>query len=154
MLVSTLTRVVELRDWDAFVREIYGKPYKFQQQDGGQDRGTVYFSLPLNEDELEDSRESAYSASEFPEVPNGEFRCVAFEDWLQRDPTTPLNPTEKERTNFERHLCAPVRPWCADESYIKLYWERNFYPPFEVLVDDLHKKGLLPDGEYAIVIDW
>lgn len=34
------------------------------------------------------------------------------------------------------------------------FWERNFYPSLEMVASDLHARGLLPEGEYQIVIDW
>jgi len=36
----------------------------------------------------------------------------------------------------------------------EMFWERNFYPNIDMIVNDLHAKGLLPAGDYQIVIDW
>jgi hypothetical protein len=35
-----------------------------------------------------------------------------------------------------------------------MWWGRNFYPELSVVVNDLHAKGLLDEGEYEIDIDW
>ena len=41
-----------------------------------------------------------------------------------------------------------------DSWLIDLWWKRNFYPDIEMVANDLHAKGLLEAGEYAIDIDW
>ena len=35
-----------------------------------------------------------------------------------------------------------------------MFWERNFYPHVEMVMNDLHAKGLVEAGEYVIDIDW
>lgn len=48
------------------------------------------------------------------------------------------------------------KSWLATEPrrYISMLWERNFYPDVQMIVNDLHNKGLLEAGEYYIEIDW
>ena len=35
-----------------------------------------------------------------------------------------------------------------------LWWERNFYPYIDMIINDLYEKGLVEEGDYAIEIDW
>ena len=122
-------KMIKCSDWDNFVREVYGRPYCYQQQDGCKSRGVVLFSVPASypeDDEMNDS---------IPEVVNGEEMGVKFKVWLERDPKQPL---KTEPSTLSRGL----------------WWERNFYPDFDTVVNDLHEKGLLPEGSYYINIDW
>ena len=41
-----------------------------------------------------------------------------------------------------------------DNDYLSMWWERNFYPDLQMVANDLHRKGNLPDGDYVINIDW
>lgn len=56
-------QVIGVSEWDAFVKQTYGRPYSFQQQDGCQSRGVFRFSVP---DAAED-----YERESVPEVVNG-----------------------------------------------------------------------------------
>ena len=114
---------------DTLVEETYKKPYVFQQQDGCKDRGTTSFDIPI--DYPED-----YKRDSIPEVINGDTMGVSFKAWLERDPKEPLNGSE-------------TSDWDVD-----LFWERNFYPHPEILLNDLHARGLIPAGELVIDIDW
>ncbi len=58
---------------------------------------------------------------------------VTFAAWIERDP---------EQTMLH------------DPSNRELWWERNFYPSVDMIMKDLHEKGLIEAGEYAIEIDW
>ena len=69
------------------------------------------------------------------EANNYEIMGVKFETWLKRDPKQPL---KNQQYDWE----------------LGMFWERNFYPDIDTLANDLHKKGLLEAGEYAINIDW
>ena len=62
---------------------------------------------------------------------------VSFKAWLERDPKQKLND-KVDRDNFS----------------LNLWWERNFYPSIDMIINDLHKKGLIEEGEYVIEIDW
>jgi len=125
---------IELQDWNDFVTETYDRPYHFQQQEGCKSRGTFRFNVPLDDWPSED-----YGVhDEIPETINGEVMCVKFDKWLERDPKEPLSHSDPSSIEFD----------------LRLWWHRNFYPSIHMLIDDLHKKGLLEEGEYAIIIDW
>lgn len=119
-------KIIDVSDWDALVKTTYGRPYSFQQQDGCQNRGLVRFTVP---DQAEDHEQDSV-----PEVVNHATMGVSFAAWLKRDPKAPI----------------------ADDGtqWLDLWWERNFYPSFQVVANDLHSKGLLEAGSYAIDIDW
>lgn len=122
--------VIDVSDWDKLVKETYGRPYSFQQQDGCKDRGKEYITVPCYPEDFENDT--------VPEIINGEEMGVSFAVWLACD------PEEK-------------KPFCISEygnDFSDLWWERNFYPSVSMIVNDLHAKGLLPAGEYMIDIDW
>jgi hypothetical protein len=118
-------QMIEVSDWDRLVTKTYGKVYSFQQQDDCKDRGIHRLTVP--------SPAEDYENDTVPEVINGSEMGVSFAAWLARDP--------KEWKGAARHD--------AD-----LFWERNFYPDVQMIANDLHAKGLLPEGEYCINIDW
>lgn len=121
-------RVIEVSDWDDFVSEVYGRPYCLQQQDGCYDRGNVYITVP--EKHVED-----YEATSIPRVVNHKEKGISFEAWLKEDPKAPM---ADGRTDYS----------------IGLWWDRNCYPALGMIVNDLHAKGLLEEGDYTINIDW
>ena len=126
-----IEKVVEVSDWNEFIKEIYGRPYDFQQQDGCMDRGVFRILVPQK-------YYDDYEATSIPEIVNGPDMGVSFEAWLARDPKTPLSEDDS-----------------AGDSYaLKMWWERNFFPNIDMIINDLHKRGLLEAGEYAINIDW
>lgn len=107
------------------VKRTYGRPYNFQQQDGCKPRGTFRFTVPDVAGDYENET-----------IENGidsEDMGVSFKSWLERDP--------KLCKGFSR-------------MYLDMFWERNFYPDVQMIVNDLHSKGLLESGEYFIEIDW
>ncbi len=123
-------KVIDVQDWDELVEKTYGRPYKFQQQDGCKSRGVFRFSVPPAYDDDCDFRRDSV-----PEVANHEKMGVSFAAWLKRDP---------------KQLIAE-----GNESWlINLWWARNFYPNIQMVANDLHSKGLLEAGEYTINIDW
>jgi len=128
--------IISVQDFDKLVQETYRKYYSFQQQDGCKSRQTVYITVP-------DIETNDVERDTIPEVVNGEEEGVNFKAWLERDIKQGLkgDPTiGKEAT---------------DEQWrIELWWARNFYPDVQMIVNDLHSKGLLPAGEYGINIDW
>lgn len=127
MLKFENTKVVQVSDWDDLVKKTYGKPYSFQQQDGCQSRGIVRIEVPSDGYDFENLS--------IPEEINGDETGVSFASWLARDVTQ----TVGDETSS----------WS-----IPMFWERNFYPSMDILIDDLHAKGLLDAGEYVIHIDW
>jgi hypothetical protein len=121
-------KMIEVSDWDKLVSDTYGKPYKFQQQDGCQSRGIFHLTIPSEytcDDEMND---------EIPEIINGETMGVKFEKWLERDPMQPV----AGRTDYG----------------VGLWWNRNFYPDIHTVANDLYKRGLIEAGKYSIEIDW
>ena len=127
MSIAKSVNMIEVQDWDNLVSKTYGRPYNFQQQDDCQGRGTFGLTIPSKyTDDFENDS--------VPEVINGEEMGVSFKAWLERDPETPVGKRD-------------------DDSGIKLFWERNFYPNIEMVANDLHEKGLIEAGDYVIEID-
>lgn len=123
-------KVIEVQDWDELVEKTYGRTYSFQQQDGCKPRGCFEFNVPEDEYNFENDT--------VPEIVNHKEMGVSFAAWLARDPKQKLN-TEDE--------------WDREHG-LNLWWSRNFYPDVSMIINDLHKKGLLEVGEYIINIDW
>jgi hypothetical protein len=126
-----IEKMIEVDDWDKVVKETYGRPYNFQQQDGCKSRGIVRLTVP----------EKIYwehDKDTVPEIVNHEERGVRFKAWLERDPNKKI-PKKDERFS---------------NDFTEMWWERNFYPEFQHVANDLHEKGLLEAGEYYINIDW
>lgn len=132
MIKYTNKKVISLQDWDDLVEKTYGRRYSFQQQDGCKSRGTFDFSVPF------DDYESDFENDSLPEKVNHEEMGVSFKAWLARDPKQPLKDEEKG----------------SDQWRIDLWWERNFYPSFDMVAKDLFEKGLIEKGDYVIDIDW
>lgn len=124
MLKYKLVKFVDVDDWDNLVQETYRKPYNFQQQDGCKDRQVVDITVPTFDID--------YGTED---TNDGEKQGVSFKAWLERDPEEPI----------------------PNEEYIwqrKSFWEWDFYPHINMLINDLHSKGLLEAGNYKINIDW
>ena len=119
---------IDLQDFDELVVKTYGRPYSFQQQDGCKDRGTESFTVPIK-------NPYDFKTNEIPEIVNGEEMGVSFAAWLARDP--------KQEIKGQKY-----------DGELDLFWERNFYPSLDIVVNDLHSKGLIDEGEYMIIIDW
>lgn len=135
MLKYNNVKCVAVDDWDSLVKETYGKPYSFQQQDGCKPQGTTHvFSVPHKS--LAEAMD--YKRDTIPEKVNGDVMGVSFKAWLERDPLQPLNNGRKRPNSWD----------------IDLFWERNFYPAMEMIAQDLYEKGLIEAGEYQIDIDW
>ena len=124
-------KILEVNEFDDLVSDHYNRPYSFQQQDDCKDRATYYFKLPL-EHKPED-----YENDTVPEKVNDPKMGVSFKAWLARDPNQLLS-SEKDNNDWS----------------LSMWWERNFYPHFDILINDLHEKGILEAGEYGINIDW
>lgn len=127
MIKTTSKQIIVVSDWDDLVKQTYGKPYNFQQQDDCKDRGTHHITVPGGADDFE--RDTIH------EEINGDDMGVSFAAWQARDP--------KEWNGSPNKAC-----------FINMFWERNFYPEVQMIANDLHEKGLLPKGEYVIEIDW
>ena len=127
MIKTKSVKMIDVSDWDSLVQKTYGRIYSFQQQDGCKERGIFSFSVP---DETED-----FEKHTVPEEVNGEEMGVNFKAWRDRDPKQPI---KGQKYDFE----------------LVLWWERNFYPDIQMVANDLHKRGLLEEGDYTINIDW
>ena len=120
-------QVIKMQDWDDLVVKTYGKPYCFQQQDCCKERGNFHITIPDGSCDFENDT--------IAEKINGEEMGVSFAAWLARDP---------KEWNGKKD----------DKMFLSLFWERNFYPDVQMIANDLHKKGLIPAGDYVIEIDW
>lgn len=127
---TTMVKMVDVTEWDNLVEKTYGKPYSFQQQDGCQSRGIVNIEVPGYEED--------YESNSIIERVNGPEMGVSFQTWLARDPETHMKDDEGEQT----------------PSRLNIFWQRNFYPDISMIVSDLHKRGLIEDGDFTIEIDW
>lgn len=132
MIKFEQNNIIQLRDWDNLVKETYGKPYSFQQQDGCQEKGLIDFEVP-NEEAVYEEEEMN---DKIPLVVNGDVMGVKFELWINTNPIT-----HKEKKKWE-------------DYQVELFWQRNFYPNFYVIANDLYEKGLIPKGKYFINISW
>jgi hypothetical protein len=149
MKIRTVKQI-DAQDWDELVRTTYNKIYDYQQQDGCKNRGVEYINT--DENFLED-----YENDTIPEVINGNDMGVSFKAWLNRDPESPLNPTDEELKDsfyYYGKTDEEKEQWKKNKSRINLFWSRNFYPHVSMIANDLCKRGLLEPGEYQINIDW
>lgn len=127
-------KIIDVDQFDKLVQKTYGRVYNFQQQEGCKDRGIFRFTVPAT------SEDEGWPDT-VPEIVNDEKMGVNFAAWLARDPKQSFPDPDKPKE---------IEPqWAVD-----LWWSRNFYPPFQDVVDDLHAKGLVEAGNYAIDIDW
>lgn len=126
-LIINNSKVISEIDWSNFVSHFYGRPYRFQQQNGCYERGNFYLSVPSEPDcDMND---------QIPETLETEEMGVKFEKWFERDPKMAVGEMTSE--------------W-----EIALWWERNFFPDIQDVANDLYKRGELPAGEYVIDINW
>lgn len=128
MLKIKTKQMIDCDQWDDLVCETYGKIYCFQQQDGCRERGIHEIEVPCR-------YPGDFKRDSIPEEINGDVMGVSFDAWLARDP----------------------KEWNGDQQsgwLVDLFWKRNFYPSIDMIINDLHAKGLLPAGEYVINIDW
>lgn len=117
--------LISVQDWDALVQEVYGKPYNFQQQDGCKERGISWQECP--------SEGYDYEVDSIPIKVNGYEMGVSFKTWLE-------TPADMQ--------------WFKEKWENEMFWERNFYPCVDMIINDLHEKGYLPEGEFGIEVDW
>lgn len=125
---------ISMQDWNETVEATYGRIYNLQQQDGCMARGLVEITVPNPDAALEYD----YENDSVPEEVNGDEMGVSFAAWLARDPNQPLDSEDE---------------WDRNHG-LSLFWKRNFYPSLDMVANDLYEKGLIPAGEYTIVIDW
>ena len=130
MIKIQTKQVISVQDWDDLVIQTYGKPYSFQQQNGCQERGNFPLRIPEGAEDFENDT--------IPEKVNGDERGVSFKAWLARDPEQKLDTEDK---------------WDRNHG-LDLFWRRNFYPDVQMIANDIHAKGLIPEGKYVIEINW
>jgi len=145
MLKTKKVTVIDVQDWDKLVEQTYGRKYDFQQQDGCKDRGQIDITVPCE-------NPFDYENETVPEVVNHGEMGVSFKAWLERDPSQ-LIPFDS------RYISKSWTPTDEDMKEMQnqdtqLWWERNFYPSVDMVINDLHAKGLIESGEYVIDIDW
>ena len=127
MIKTKTVQMIDVGDWDSLVIDTYSRPYSYQQQNGCQSRGIFEITIP--------SFDEDFDRDSIPEEINGKKMGVSFKAWLERDP----------------------KEWNGEEiskNSIDMFWERNFYPHIQMIANDLHYKGLIPEGKYTINIDW
>jgi len=126
--IVEVKNVIYSNKLDELVEETYGRPFSYQQQEGGRLRaGIREIVVPNN---VED-----FDRDTIPEELNGSVMGVSFAAWLARDPKAPVGTDTSE--------------WV-----IRMFWERNFYPDDGIVLNDLHARGLLPAGNYLLIVDW
>lgn len=125
-LKSRTEKFIDECHWNELVMDTYKRPYNFQQQNGCQQKGIFYITIPQEDYDFENET--------VPEIVNHFDMGVSFAAWLARDPKKPLP--------------------CNRDSCLQLWWKRNFYPDIQTVANDLHAKGLIEAGEYGIIIDW
>lgn len=128
-LKSKQVTMIECGDLDGFVEETYGRIYNFQQQDDCKERGIEYITVPVK-------LPFDFKNDTVPEIINDPKMGVSFKAWLERDPMQPLSNSDDP------------------DYHLELWWTRNFYPSLDMIMNDLHEKGLIEAGNYAINIDW
>lgn len=124
MKIKTI-QSIDVAEWDDLVQKTYGRIYNYQQQDNCKERGVDYITVPC-------PYPDDYQNDTVTEKVNGDEMGVSFAAWLARNPEQLMTTEDK----------------------LDLFWCRNFYPSIDMVVNDLHAKGLLPEGKYQIVIDW
>lgn len=120
-------KMIDCHEFSKFVAKTYGRPYNLQQQDGCKSRGTVSVYVP--------SECYDYPNDTVPEIVNHSDMGVSFGAWLARDPKQKL-------------------PDQSSSASLETWWERNFYPDLDMILNDLHSNGLIDAGEYTVDIDW
>lgn len=116
--------IIEVHTWNECVETTYGRPYNLWAQMDIRNTELLPLIVPADPDYFE--RDS------IPEMINGDEAGVSLKAWLERSPTAPVGANNE--------------PWG-----IEIFWHRNFYPSVFEIANDLHKKGILPRGNYYIL---
>jgi hypothetical protein len=74
-------KVINAHDWDKLVEQTYGRPYSFQQQEGGKDKGHEHITVPCK-------NTFDYKNDKLIEKFAYKNMGVSFKAWLERDPKT------------------------------------------------------------------
>jgi len=124
----TNTKLIEDSEWDKTIQKTYKRPYGFQQQNDCRE-GAFQFFVPKEDHEEEHQNQTVPD-----NIDDNQTMGVSFDAWLKRDPKTPL---ANQQYDFE----------------LELWWQRNFYPDTQMLLNDLHRRKLIDAGDYVINID-
>ncbi|MFD3594317.1 hypothetical protein ACFWU5_16460 [Nocardia sp. NPDC058640] len=124
LLAGRVVTLIRETVFSKLVAETYGRPYRFQQQDDCQHGQNTVHLFDVPHPE------GGWESVE-------EFRAC-FADGT---------PTVQEWANTP--IGEYEHPWQAE-----LHWEREFYPPFEAVIDDLYARGLIAVGSYGLHIWW
>ena len=76
MLKYKIKKIINSFDLDDLIRETYGKPYCFQQQDGCKNRGIEYITVPVINPYDFKNDSSSFKI-------NGDEMGVSFDTWLK-----------------------------------------------------------------------
>ncbi|MEU7631747.1 hypothetical protein AB0C34_17415 [Nocardia sp. NPDC049220] len=66
--------------------------------------------------------------------------------------TVPAEESECSGPSLAQWQATP--PPTRGDSREQVRWKREFFPQLEDVVNDLHTRGLLPAGEYALDVSW
>lgn len=124
-------------DWSRLVTQVFGKPYQFQQQGEMHGQNSIYaFTVPENFDDWDIE---------------GVDRDI--QEWLTKEmPRTETHPAVKDGQVV--YVERDRDEWPPRDLTVKLWWLRENYPDFDVVMCALARKGLIDPGEYALHIWW
>lgn len=160
MLNVKIVKQINESEFSELVRKTYNRPYRLQQTDGCYSRGS--FTLTISSNGCE-----AYPTTAMSNGGDGESP-VSFQEWIQRDRNEPIPISEKDIEAYEALKNSSISNKSFydpnNESNKKsrevggllntLWWEREFYPDLNELLDDMLSRGLIEEGEYEMEIDW
>lgn len=121
MIPFKVVKMIDVKDFDRLVEDTYKKPYTLQLQELSKSPLRIVVPDPDAED---------YENNATPTIYN-QLIGVSFKKWLETDPATNL-------------------PGDYHGFYTKSWWEYSFFPNLGIVINDLHAKGLLDEGEYYI----
>ncbi len=136
-------QVIHETEFSKLVEETYGRPYQLQQQEPMMGQNEVrHVVVP--------------STNTF----NGQ-NDPTFEQWLKRSVNEPVpDPTGEMWEKFYAENPDQGTYTPRDDARLpgglthELWWTRDFYPPLEEVLNDLHRRGLIAEGEYHIEAWW
>lgn len=120
MVKYKVVRQIDCWDWDEYIKTHYNKPYKFQQQAGCRDRGSVAITVPADpDDDFDDDWRS---------------KQVSLQEWIDAEFDGSFDNTiEEYRTKLEgnRNFYPPLAE-VINDLYDKGLLEAGDY---EIIVD-------------------
>lgn len=140
-------QIIDESDFSKLVSDTYGRPYRLQQQEPLMNQDS-YMPIQVPNDwhaaDKDHARLRKWIEENPPQYVDGqEPTYPSFKEWLDRD----ANAYVGGRDMYEG--------WGDPGGFwYTLWWERAFFPPLGEVIDDLHKRGLLDEGEYLIHAWW